>query len=155
MARTVCAYVEGVSALMRDRALEFEMTERRGATKDKAYRAKIAALLGESYSVDEKGHAHARELLTPTLSNVVFSFNCYAEVFASPFRLDKGGQGWQALQKAFKIRNRLMHPKRPSDLEVSDDELHSVREAFCFFHNSLAFLFDGSAAVQVAPNAAL
>lgn len=39
---------------------------------------------------------------------------------------------WNSVRKSFGVRNRLMHPKRSRDLEISDSELEITRDAFAW-----------------------
>ena len=40
------------------------------------------------------------------------------------------GQGWQNLRKAVKVRDRLMHPKEVTGIQVSDAEFEATKNAF-------------------------
>ena len=57
----------------------------------------------------------------------------YAKSFGSEFKLNLSGQGWQSLCKSVKVRDRLMHPKELSDLEVSDEEILYTKKAIDWF----------------------
>ena len=48
--------------------------------------------------------------------------------------IDFSAVGWQALRDGARIRNRLMHPRTPSDLDVSDADLKLVDEGIRWFH---------------------
>jgi hypothetical protein len=52
------------------------------------------------------------------------------------YDLDLGGKGWEAFQIAIKLRDRLMHPKRPEDLIVTDQVLESTAIGFNWFLDS-------------------
>lgn len=137
-ARSTCAYIEGSIAAMRRFAVEFALKTR---PQDLP---RISALLGESYFVDKNGEAQKREWFIPSLLSIAMIFRYYAEACDSPYELDRNGDGWKALDAAFKIRNRVMHPKQIPDLEISDAEALEIEKAFCYFWNSFANLWTAS-----------
>jgi hypothetical protein len=56
--------------------------------------------------------------------------------------IDYSGTGWQQLLVSVKIRDRLMHPKQPADLTVTDDEVASLRTAMSWFRDNVVSLLD-------------
>ena len=42
---------------------------------------------------------------------------------------DFGTEGWEALRANLKVRDRLMHPKSASDVQISDGEVDEARDA--------------------------
>jgi hypothetical protein len=67
------------------------------------------------------------------LNNVKFAFKIYSKSIDSDFKLRLGGVGWRSLREAVKIRDRLMHPKEPSQLIITQDEILTTQEAFNWF----------------------
>jgi hypothetical protein len=53
-------------------------------------------------------------------------FKVGGKIFGRDSAADFGGKGFQAFARAGKIRDRLAHPKRSSDLTVSDDDLRDT-----------------------------
>ena len=47
---------------------------------------------------------------------------------------------WNDLRKAIEVRNRLMHPKAPADLLVSDADIESVLNAAIWFREQIQHL---------------
>lgn len=54
--------------------------------------------------------------------------------------LNKQDEGWGALRQSFRIRDRVMHPRTVSDLEISSVEVFTAQTAFCYILNSLTKL---------------
>ena len=79
--------------------------------------------------MDAKGEVIESILMTMTSNNVLFSLRSFAEVVGLSLRIDKGGRNWQAYSEALKIRDRITHPKRLKDVELTDAEIEAVREA--------------------------
>ena len=46
--------------------------------------------------------------------------------------VDLAGSGWRCLLTAMKVRDRIMHPKAQTDLDVSDEEINATSEG-CFW----------------------
>ena len=65
----------------------------------------------------------------------------FARALAVDYELDVGGRGWEAFQGAVRIRNRIMHPKHVSDLEITDEELGHVHRAAAWYKESTLLLY--------------
>ncbi|HCE94342.1 MAG: hypothetical protein A2Z90_11105 [Burkholderiales bacterium GWA2_64_37] len=88
-----------------------------------------AALLEESYSVDHRGKVRAqpRFLTLPTAIRLVIRI---VQRYRPNYEIDFNHAGWSNLQAAVEVRNRLVHPKALSDLNVSDNEGQQALSAF-------------------------
>jgi hypothetical protein len=75
-------------------------------------------------------------------SNVKFAFAVLAKVFHQSFELNTNCQAWNRLVQSVKVRNRLVHPKRSSDLELTDDELRHAIEAYQWFDLQVGVLLE-------------
>ena len=102
--------------------------------------AEIALIKEETFDLDDKGQPKSRPLFLQLPKNVRFMFSLIIRFREIPLDLKVGGRGWQSFLAAIEVRNRLMHPKSESDLNVSDDELNSVQIAYrwYFAHVNLA-----------------
>lgn len=89
----------------------------------------------ETYDLSSSGRVTTRRARLQTLANIRFAFDVLAKVDEHDFRLDVSQNGWQLLQESIKVRDRLTHPKRLVDLEVSDDEIHAALRAYRWFEN--------------------
>jgi hypothetical protein len=95
----------------------------------------VAILREEGYQLDEAGRVSTREQFPATKGNVRFGCFAFAKANNSPHVIDCGSSGWQAFRDAVAIRNRLVHPKVPNDLLVSDDDMKTVRAAITWFQD--------------------
>lgn len=108
----------------------------------------VALAREEDYELSDKGEVTIRSARLPFLKNLRFAFIVHATACTSSFRLDVSGKGWQALQRAIKVRDRLMHPKTARDLEVTDDEeLDTIK--------ALTWLYEQVTALHISATAAL
>ena len=75
------------------------------------YRGPIAWMAGHSVTANLL-------MLVFLVGGVIWGSRIKQEVFPD-FELDVEGEGWQKLQEAFKIRNRITHPKKRQYLIVT------------------------------------
>jgi hypothetical protein len=78
----------------------------------------------------------------PTILNVKYTLKRAYEFFNSSTTLDLSNSHWQQLQIAIKVRDRLMHPKHPNDLDVTEIELKKCREILSWFLQIMKELFE-------------
>jgi hypothetical protein len=123
--RALFAWIEAISYLMR-RHVYHELCKQPLIPKSIP---KLIAASETGYYVDGKGEVVETNLKTRTSNNLLFSLRVFAEVVGLPLTIDKGGRNWQAYSEALKIRDRITHPKRLEDVELTDAEIEVVREA--------------------------
>jgi hypothetical protein len=75
----------------------------------------------------------------PTIALVALSLRAYARYQRLGYDCDHRFKkmGWKDFKAATKIRNRLTHPKRLGDLEVSDAEINRLRKAMRWFSDTV------------------
>jgi hypothetical protein len=96
--------------------------------------AEIAMLREEHYQVEGDGRVRTTAARIRAESNMRFAFRVASEVAqVKKWSADFGARGWAAYKRALKIRDRLMHPKRPGDLKLSKEEIGSVMSAYEWF----------------------
>ncbi len=92
----------------------------------------LCALSNISYSIDDKGQLRQEPPKTSLKQRALFALNMRARVTQT--QIDpKNDPGWNQFTKATKIRNRITHPKKESDLNVSNDDYSTVVEAIQWF----------------------
>jgi hypothetical protein len=81
------------------------------------------------YEVNDRGELVEAVAKMSLARNVRFALaiNRKAHKIAEPF--DASVEWWSCLREAIKIRDRLMHPKMPGDLDVSGDDIVKVLKA--------------------------
>jgi hypothetical protein len=127
--RSFFAYVEAWAYLTKQLVLEEPVLHVVSPNQ-----AEVALLREEAYDVSDSGEAVTRiDRFIPLDRNIRFVFAVAAHCFGSTYKLDVSGRGWQAFREAIRIRNRLMHPKLPTDLALSDSEFQAVKDAQLWF----------------------
>lgn len=98
----------------------------------------LAALLEETYSVDENGvvRSQPRFLPLPTAIRLVVRF---VQRFRPRYQLDFTHVGWSHLKSTVSTRNRLVHPKTMADTVVTDEEVSAAMASFDWL---LAFVIE-------------
>lgn len=95
--------------------------------------AEQSLLREESYELADNGEATHRPARLPFKANFRFSMKALAKAFKSDVVLPIPHIGWDKFCKSVKVRDRLMHPKTPASLTVTDDELRDLKEAQRWF----------------------
>lgn len=126
--RAVMAYIEGMTYRMKQIALCFSRLPREEITD-----AEKALLREVRFDLTQSGETKEKPYFLSTEENVRFAFKVTAKVFRVPFQLDTQSDGWKALQKIIKVRHRLMHPKTPQNLDISEEELSLAIQAAWWF----------------------
>jgi hypothetical protein len=135
LVRSVFAFVESMLFALKQEALHhpsvFSSPE-------------IALLREESYELADDGEALIRPARLTLKRNLKFTFAAFAKAWRTRCRLELGDAGWQDFGSALKVRDRLMHPKRIADLDVSDDEVRIVNHASVWFIGTYAIALAGA-----------
>ena len=123
--RSFCSCVEGISNVIRaalGKSLSEEFQESDGFTKKE-----------HAFLTTEKPSGSGVDVFKAT-------FKCYAHKYNLPLENAFGGAEFDRLKSTFEIRNRLMHPKQATDLEISNQDIICLTEAigwFMKFHTSI------------------
>lgn len=104
--------------------------------------AELALLREERYSLNNKGETEASENFQRILPNLLFTIRCYGKNHGASFEPDTSHHGWQALQRAVTIRNRITHPKSISDLTIGVEDQQSLIDASAWWKKTLFDMFN-------------
>ena len=97
----------------------------------------VLLLREQSYEIAENGEPKLRgEKYVQIRTNLKFVAKMCAKAFDLPYVLDTSGSGWSSVDAAFRVRNRLVHPKSFQDMYVTDDELKTIAAASDWFHKT-------------------
>lgn len=127
--RSVFAFVESILFALKQEIL-------RGGQK--FTRQEFAMLQEEAYELTENGEARIKTAKITVKSNLKFTFKAWSKATGTKCMLDLSDEGWRNFQAAIRVRDRLMHPKRPKDLDVSDDEVKCAISAYFWFYKTFA-----------------
>lgn len=72
--------------------------------------------------LDKDGNESERPKFLPLRDNIKATFALFAKVHKATYAINSN-QEFDALCVTYELRNRLMHPKIPSDVPVSDDDI--------------------------------
>lgn len=121
--RTVFSAIEGFSWLYRNHVIEV------ARDIDILTSEEEAALAEQAYSVTDNGKISKQSRFIPLTAMLRLTTRIAMRLdSALVVRFD--GLGWQQFQDAAKIRNRITHPKREVDLNVSEQDIATCLAAF-------------------------
>lgn len=135
LVRSVFAFVESMLFALKHEALRHSSV---------FPASEIALLREEAYELADDGQAVTRPARLTLTRNLKFTFAAFAKAWRTKSRLELGDAGWQNFQTALKVRDRLMHPKSISDLDVSDEEIRIVNHASMWFIGTYAIALAGA-----------
>ena len=78
------------------------------------------------FEINEKGQVVERSARISLARNVRFAIMLHERVWITSSKFDPSVGWWSSFREAVRIRDRLTHPKKPGDLDVSPDELLTV-----------------------------
>jgi hypothetical protein len=133
--RTLLAVIEGIINSFKQSCIEAHCA--RTSTNSIFSDAELAMLKEEAYGVNDKGEAYSQLKTISTLENFHFTMKMVMRAAGKKFSLNKNDAGWQALKETVKMRNRLIHPKKASDLVISDDEKLLAADAATWFMGTI------------------
>ena len=68
------------------------------------------------------------------------SFRLFAKAIGTTLNVDYGN-GFSDLCATFEVRNRLMHPKKPFDIEVNANNIETADRGIAWFNKTCAYIF--------------
>lgn len=90
----------------------------------------IAFLKEEAYQLKNRGEVEAKQRFIRVSENLLFAWKMYFRGVLPDFSPTLDGEGWKGLQHSLKARNRITHPRSPSDLDVNQDDLKALSDGF-------------------------
>jgi hypothetical protein len=132
LVRSVFALIEGTVYRMKQLAFEVSLDERVPLS-----RAEIALLVEEGYDLNDKGEPIVKSNHLNITKGIRFAFKASARAYGISYALKVDDSGWDSFKKALKVRDRLMHPKSTSDVNVVDDDVLCLERAVSWFAESV------------------
>jgi hypothetical protein len=130
--RALFAAIEGINYRMKYLAINLSDSNQITFTV-----AEKAALLEESYDIDDKGNAVIMKGKLRTANNLLFSFKSLAQAFGVSYEVVRSSTEWNYFKEAVKIRDRITHPKCMDDLTISDKEVDIIGETTRWYITSI------------------
>jgi hypothetical protein len=124
MTRSVFAFIEAITFAIKQAAVELDA--------GKLSHCEVTLAKEQHYEL-RNGTAKMRPARLTLKDNVQFAFCLFAKAAGIANVLNVSGNNWQRFLSVIKVRDRLMHPKTPADILVSDGEVHDVGQVFRWF----------------------
>lgn len=99
-----------------------------------------------NFELSEKGAVLQKPAKISLAKNIRFAFAVYAEANAIEDTLNVRSEWWALLQDSVRVRDRLMHPRSASDLDVTPSETISMIKAKVGFDEALHALISAGKA---------
>ncbi len=130
--RSIFAIIEGLTYCLKQAALEFntQLDKKLSIYEQMAINEEIAR-------IDDSGNIKISTEFSSITSNVRFAFNVFEKVTNSEFKLKVDTADWAAFKKSIPVRHRITHPKRTSDLEITEFEISSLIKVCLWFYQSI------------------
>lgn len=137
--RAAFAYIEGATYILKMEAI-FNCEEK-GIELTPQQRHLI---FEADFDLNEKGKVIKRRAKISLLKNIRFAFAVFAEANGIISQFNPSEEWWFLLRKAILVRDRLMHPRDPSDLDVTPAETTIVVRAKAGFDEVLYSMLQAS-----------
>jgi hypothetical protein len=124
--RAIFASIEAVTFSMKIKAASVCMA--RSKTQLSPAERYFAAEV--EHSLSDKGIVAERRAHIRFADNLRFAFTLLERAHRSTQRFDPSVAWWSCLKESIKVRDRLMHPKIASDIEISGDEIVTALKAY-------------------------
>lgn len=129
--RCLCAAVE--ARLFTFRKMAEEMALVSGVQFN---REEVEILTEQKASIGPKGILTTRPGFIPFPDSVKESFRLFGKAVGATITIDYGVAGFSMLCKTFEVRNRLMHPKQPFDVQVSTQDVDTADHGIGWFSDA-------------------
>lgn len=127
------AYIEGASFSLKIVAIDDAIENGIEITQ-----AEINFAFEESHQLNDKGYIVEVKAHISLAKNIKFAFNLYAKAHGLNKSFNAVPVWWGDLIKSIKIRDRLMHPRSPEDLDIEPKEVVTLVSAINGFNSLLA-----------------
>ena len=98
-------------------------------------------ILHEQRTISRDGKTEVRPNFLKFRDNLKATFSLFAKAYGTNFKVECN-KGFDALCEIYDLRSRLMHPKEPFDINVSDSNTASVEQGYLWLSNEYARLMD-------------
>ena len=130
--RSIFAYIEGVTFSVKVKAAELCLKNGVDITDGERFFAiDLDFILANNGDVKERP-AHIR-----TADNVRFAFRLQEKAHGLSTKFDPSAGWWSDFQAAIRVRDRLVHPKMPGDLDVNGDEIVQALTAYKGYNSQI------------------
>lgn len=126
--RTIFAFVEGV--IYARRLIINKNLERDNAEKFESHlsQQEMTLLSDDGFDIKKNGDVKVcpGKNRQPFLNYLRFIIKMYEKYMRLDLKITFNGEGWESFQSAYKVRNRITHPKNKNHLVISDQEMECI-----------------------------
>lgn len=136
--RSLFSYYEGFGYFVRQFLVEIEKIKMGKGVP--IHQGHLFLLQERIPTIGKNGKVKERVQKVPFADRFAFALR----VFAGLVKMDKHifeDKGWQAIQEALEVRDRLTHPKEKKDLLVSDGDLELCQTGYAWFASLIVVQF--------------
>ena len=123
--RSIFAYIEGVTFSVKVSAADLCLKKGIDITDGERFFA-----IDLDFMLSNAGDVIERPTHIRTSDNVRFAFRLEEKALGLLTKFDPSEGWWSDFKSAIKVRDRLMHPKWPADLNISGDEIIQAQRAY-------------------------
>lgn len=127
--KTCFSLVEGLTQIMKSACLLANEYKDLNALSPE----EIVLLREELAYVKQNGHVGVKSAPIGMAANFRFATSCCNKIFNLNHELNAGGNGWVKFIDAIKIRDKITHPHKLSDINISEEDMDIINEAMDFF----------------------
>jgi len=133
--RSVFAMIEGTIHCVKE--LEFAEAYKHG----KASIPEFVALKERIVEIKNNGNIRESDKFVPTVNNLRFMSRMFRKIFGKELGLEIGTTSWENFKNAVKIRNRITHPKGWGDIDLTEEELETIKSVNVWFNSIIEQIF--------------
>ncbi len=130
LVRVLCALIEGVNWGLKLQLASNQMLDE----------GERACVREQAYDLKDNGAVRVRPLHLKTVPNTRFTFTMFARIHKIENPLPGESATWKALRDVVDVRNRITHPKKASDLTITEEELQAANAVFRWYSESFSKL---------------
>ncbi len=123
--RAIFAFIEAVTYSVKLHAADHQMKAGIGLTD-----AERLFVLEVEYALKDNGDICERPAHIRLVDNIRFAFALQEKSLGITEKFNANVEWWSCLKSSIKVRDRLMHPKVPSDIDISPAEVITSLKAF-------------------------
>lgn len=137
---SVAMALEGILTVLRQEILE---EVRMGVTFEPFTISETVLLQGRSFDIKENGKVSIKPAKVPLKANTRFTLRCLQKAYGlAPDKIDDATSVTH-LNDITTIRSRLVHPKSPDDLRISQEDIDCTRACASWLHELVAVAKEG------------
>jgi len=138
--RSVLAFIEAVTFSVKVSSINKCLNSGIELTFHERYLA-----IEQTSELSEDGKIKLRSAKLRLASNVRFAFRLLEKASKKPTKFDVNSEWWGCLKNTIRVRDRLMHPKMPADIDLSHGEILNALKAHDGFFKALQLTDENNA----------